>query len=235
MAWKPPQYRARKGGCPYSVANRTASTTVAIASQNRLNSTTFRTSRRTSIIRSVLVSAWTASRARRPTRPEMSTANRVAIVMMPSPPTCISPARTTCPYVDQCVPVSTATSPVTHTAEVEVNSASRNRGESPDSVDAGSMSRPVPIMIASRKPLTTTCAGCWKRAREVLVIRARTDPMDGLFTTPLRHPQEPGSTAGPASALFSAGPPHGCKRTTARPAAIMGDTGFGRCPEIPLA
>ncbi len=52
-------------------------------------------------------------------------ASSVATAMYPSPPIWMSPRMTSSPNNDQVVAVSTTTSPVTHTAEVAVNSNAR--------------------------------------------------------------------------------------------------------------
>lgn len=60
--------------------------------------------------------------------------------------------------------MSTATSPVTHTAEVAVNNVSTSPVRWPDSVASGSDNSAVPTAIAEAKPATTTCAGCRHRS-----------------------------------------------------------------------
>ncbi len=52
--------------------------------------------------------------------------------------------------------MSTVTRPVTQTAEVAVNSASTSGGDSPDVVDTGSISRPVPSAMAATNADTTS-------------------------------------------------------------------------------
>ena len=57
-----------------------------------------------------------------------------------------------CPNVDQCVAVSCTTSPVTQTADVDVNRASENGVTFPLADDIGSIKRMVPNMIAQANP-----------------------------------------------------------------------------------
>ena len=83
------------------MANRTVSTTATTASVARLKTTTRPMTRRTSATLRVFVSAWAISRARSPRRRDISSANRVARVMMPSPPTWMSSRITTWPNPDQ--------------------------------------------------------------------------------------------------------------------------------------
>ena len=80
--------------------------------------------------------------------------------MIPNPPTWISTRITTCPNSDQYAPVSTVTSPVTHTAEVAVNTASSRVERSPVAVAAGNDSSTEPTAIAPRNDTASTRPGC---------------------------------------------------------------------------
>ena len=84
-------------------------------------------------------------------RPEIS-ANAAATVMTPMPPIWMRSMITSCPKGDQVVAVSCSTRPVTQTAEVEVNSASRNGIAWPFRVETGSISSSAPSRITPRKP-----------------------------------------------------------------------------------
>ncbi len=66
-------------------------------------------------------------------------------VMIPKPPSWISISIMHCPAKVKSFAVSRTISPVTHTAEVDVKSASIN--DIPFTVDQGSISSPVPEMI----------------------------------------------------------------------------------------
>ena len=57
------------------------------------------------------------------------------------------------------MPVSTTTNPVTHTAEVDVNSAFTRPTLSPLLDDKGKLSKTAPIIITLKNPNTKTCAG----------------------------------------------------------------------------
>ena len=59
---------------------------------------------------------------------------------------------TNCPNIDQYVAVSFTTSPVTHTAEVEVNIASRKGVIFPLADDMGSIRSIAPKIIAPANP-----------------------------------------------------------------------------------
>jgi hypothetical protein len=63
------------------------------------------------------------------------------------------------PKTLQYVPVSTTTSPVTQTADVEVNKAFINEVDSPENVLIGSIRKMVPIIIILKKLSTNICAG----------------------------------------------------------------------------
>ena len=81
-----------------------------------------------------------------------SAASETAMVTTPIPPIWMRQRITTCPNMVQPVAVSTTTSPVTQTADVEVNSASIN-GVQPPAFDAkGSASRSVPSKMTAKKP-----------------------------------------------------------------------------------
>ncbi len=82
------------------------------------------------------------------------------MVMIPKPPTWISPRMTTSPKPDQYVGVSTTVRPVTQTALVAVKTATRSGACPPSARDTGSMSRTVPTATARAKAATTTWAGC---------------------------------------------------------------------------
>ena len=60
-------------------------------------------------------------RSRRETRRPSASITRVAKIINPRPPVWISAISTHCPKSENVGPVSTTTSPVTHTAEVAVN------------------------------------------------------------------------------------------------------------------
>ena len=73
--------------------------------------------------------------------------------IIPSPPTCIITSIAACPNGDQYVAVSLTTSPVTHTADVAVNSASLKEALPSSTVDTGSIKTSVPKMINPAKPI----------------------------------------------------------------------------------
>ena len=75
---------------------------------------------------------------------------RAVKVMMPNPPTWMRPTITAWPYRVKAVPVSTTTSPVTQTAEVEVKSAS-TKPTLPLVCDHGRRSSMVPARMAPAK------------------------------------------------------------------------------------
>ena len=81
-----------------------------------------------------------------------SFAKSVAMVMKPRPPIWISTSTTTWPKKDQCVPVSTMTSPVTQLALVAVKREGMKPVASPLAEDTGSISRSVPHMTTRKKP-----------------------------------------------------------------------------------
>ncbi len=80
----------------------------------------------------------------------------VAAAMKPRPPICISNMMTTWPNVENSVPVSRTTSPVTHTAEVDVNSASGKPTLSPVEEEMGSVRSSAPISMTVAKPSATS-------------------------------------------------------------------------------
>ena len=79
-------------------------------------------------------------------------------VIKPSPPTWISSSSVSCPRPVSCVPGSITESPVTHTALVAVNSASRKASGSPVLI-AGSVSRYAPSRTSARNPTIITREG----------------------------------------------------------------------------
>ena len=84
---------------------------------------------------------------------------RVANTMKPRPPTWISTSSTACPNREKVVPVSTATRPVTHTAEVAVNRLSNRPMLWPYRVETGSASSSVPSRMMPRNPNTSHSSG----------------------------------------------------------------------------
>ncbi len=88
-----------------------------------------------------------------------------AEIMIPNPPIWISSMMTTWPNPVQCVAVSTTVSPVTQTADVAVNSASKKFVTDPERDEIGSMSNPVPSSVATAKAATTLRAGRTRRTR----------------------------------------------------------------------
>jgi hypothetical protein len=77
----------------------------------------------------------------------------------------MSTMKTTWPKTDQCVGVSTVIRPVTHTAEVAVNSASITPVGRPEVVAIGADNSAVPIPTAVPNPVTMICVGCRKPFR----------------------------------------------------------------------
>ena len=77
----------------------------------------------------------------------------------PSPPISINSIITVWPNKFQWVPVSTVTSPVTHTAEVDVNTASIKLVYSPVDDEIGNDSNIPPMSIINRKPSERICIG----------------------------------------------------------------------------
>ena len=158
-AWNRPRNPARARLTSPSTQNRHVSTIVATDSNSRLNPATPMSTRRIWPESMVLVSVWANSRRRSPRRRDNASATSDESVMIPKPPIWMSTNRTTCPNALQCVAVSTTMSPVTHTAEVAVNSASPGLVICPDVVEIGSMSSTVPTPMAAAKASTTTREG----------------------------------------------------------------------------
>jgi hypothetical protein len=176
-AWNTPRYAARPHSSSYPSANRSVSKTAVAASKTRLIATTPFTTVWTSPSPVALVSVAAVRRDRRPRRRKTSSPRRDASVMIPNPPTWISARITTSPDVDQYDGVSTMTSPVTHTALVEVNRATINGALPSPARDDGSINRAVPTRTASAKATTTTCAGCRNHGRS---SRRRTRESDAV-------------------------------------------------------
>ena len=80
-----------------------------------------------------------------------------ATVTTPMPPIWMSSSITACPKTDQWVAVSYTTSPVTQTAEVEVNRQSRNGVLIPAAAETGSISSSAPTRMTIRKPKRMIC------------------------------------------------------------------------------
>lgn len=158
-AWKTLSYAACPGGTSYAVTSRSHNSTATVTSNATLILATPTMMPRTSPRPRLLVSVAAASRDRSRIRREISMTSSVAIVMMPNPPTWMRQRITISPKVLQCAAVSTTTSPVTQTAEVDVNSASTSVAEPWPSRAQGSASSPVPTMITAAKPSTTIWAG----------------------------------------------------------------------------
>jgi len=57
------------------------------------------------------------------------------------------------------VPVSTTTSPVTHTADVEVNKASKKPTLLPSLADIGNVNKTAPVSISKAKPTAKIWVG----------------------------------------------------------------------------
>lgn len=81
-----------------------------------------------------------------------SSANEAATVMTPSPPIWKSAKMTPWPNAEKYTAVSWTTSPVTHTADVEVKRASMNGVTEPSRDDTGSISSAAPVSMTSAKP-----------------------------------------------------------------------------------
>lgn len=106
-------------------------------------------------------------------RRETRSTSSDAAVMIPRPPSWISPRMTASPKPDQYVGVSTTTRPVTHTALVAVNRATMKGALSPPAREIGRRSRSVPRAIAAANPTTTALEGCRKVGRAARVGRTR--------------------------------------------------------------
>src|SRR5262249_23551267 len=92
------------------------------------------------------------------------TRNRaVESVVIPSPPSWINARITTCPNVENSFPVSRTVRPVTHTALVAVNSASRKPIRAPAAA-RGRVSSSAPTRMAAANPPRSTRVGC-RRSR----------------------------------------------------------------------
>ena len=74
----------------------------------------------------------------------------------PRPPIWISISNIACPKADQYEAVSLTTSPVTHTAEVDVNNASEKEVILPSLEETGSIRSSAPIRITAIKPSIIT-------------------------------------------------------------------------------
>jgi len=66
---------------------------------------------------------------------------------------------TTCPKVENAVPISKTVSPVTQVAEVAVNKAFRKGILTPFTEDIGKDKRKVPSVMIRKKPMTKILAG----------------------------------------------------------------------------
>ncbi len=112
---------------------------------------------------SVIMGRSKTSRSRLPSRtpiPRPSSRLRVAVSdMMPRPPSWISSRITVRPKRVNPAPVSRTISPVTHTALVEVNRASRKLMGWSGGVARGSIRRPEPTRINEAKMSTKDAAG----------------------------------------------------------------------------
>lgn len=91
------------------------------------------------------------------TRPSIKKPTRVAKPMIPKPPTWIKKAKITCPVVDQWASESKVVRPVTVTAEVEVNRASKKFVTVPALDAAGNISKKVPKRIRAVKAAAISC------------------------------------------------------------------------------
>ena len=80
-----------------------------------------------------------------------ATLNKVAKVIMPKPPSCMSKIITICPNKEKYLPVSTTANPVTQAADVAVKSASTQGMEVPLTVARGSIKSNVPQRINPKK------------------------------------------------------------------------------------
>lgn len=76
----------------------------------------------------------------------------VAIVIKPRPPICINIMMTNFPKSDQYVPVSATISPVTHTEDVEVKSASKKPMLCPFAEEKPIFKMTAPIKIMMKNP-----------------------------------------------------------------------------------
>ena len=83
----------------------------------------------------------------------------VARVMKPNPPTWTSTRTVSWPANDQWPAKSSGVSPVTHTADTAVNSASMSGVGRPSAAMTGSLSSAVPSAIMAANPKTSTRGG----------------------------------------------------------------------------
>ena len=118
-----------------------------------------RTSRTSPCRESVLKDSWMISRSRREIRRPMARNTREAMVMKPKPPTWMSRMITTWPKREKVTPVFTTVSPVTHTAEVAVKSASTKPRVSRSMVATGRVSSSAPSMTTEKKPMASIRPG----------------------------------------------------------------------------
>ena len=95
--------------------------------------------------------------------------------MNPSPPICMSRSSTHWPNCDSVCPGSITDSPVTHTADVAVNSASAKPMLRPLRADTGSASTAAPASISAANPRASTrtgfrCRRARRRARGFITL-----------------------------------------------------------------
>jgi hypothetical protein len=98
----------------------------------------------------------------------MRTKKTVEKVMIPKPPIWMRSKVTTCPTVERSFPVSTTTSPVTQTAEVEVKRASTKR-RLPFAAENGNQRRIAPVRITPAKLRTKILVGERCLEKKVLI------------------------------------------------------------------
>ncbi len=101
--------------------------------------------------------SWMATRCWSPRRRPNEMAKKAIKVTRPRPPSWIRIRRKTCPVVVNVEPTGTVTSPVTETAEVDVNSASSR--DIPDTVALGKIRRAVPAIMSTTKLVAIVMAG----------------------------------------------------------------------------
>jgi len=153
--WNTPHQMPWRGLVATPVArNAMASTTAPTTSAPSANSATLRTTPSTPPRRSSPVVCWTAMRSARPTRrrPPRSRSRSVEPAMIPKPPAWTSNRMTICPNALQCWDVTTTVRPVTHTADVAVNSASSGEVRERSWLEMGSISNAVPMAMSARNP-----------------------------------------------------------------------------------
>ena len=134
-------------------------TAAPASSTHNVEPTTHCTSRTTPPSTSSFKESRMIMRSRREMVRPMTRKIIVAKVMKPRPPVWISTSSTTWPKVEYTVPVSRTTSPVTHTAEVEVNSASNQPTRPGSAHAAGSDKSALPMRISAAKPAAITGSG----------------------------------------------------------------------------